>query len=359
MGQGLHGAVRAIVRDALSQGVGRTLPTNVTYHEMMGLGAGTLQRALDVLRDRGALEVTSRGHLGRVIDSIDVGQCWQAAGLETVKLLLPPSGPIEIEVLDNRLAVELSRLGIPHTVQHLRGGALRFESVCRGDHDLVVVSSGTFDSLLERLGEEKGMEGAAADGVTVGGAATGGMVAGVVVTGGVVTGLARGGGADRKAGGADGADDQRLSLATRRLEPGTYYGPGRLVVVSRTDSLPVRPLRVAIDRDSPDHVALTLGEFGDGPDIEFIDVPFPSVPASVLRNRVDVGVWHTTRSVIPLDLAGLTTRPITSEARDAVAGAVLAASPGRPEMRSVLAELDFTDLAAEQRRAIEAAADEE
>ncbi len=309
LGQGLHGAVRAIVRDALSQGVGHTLPTNVTYHETMGLGAGTLQRALDVLRDRGALEVTSRGHLGRVIDGIDVGQCWQAAGLEAVKLLLPPSGPIEIEILDNRLAVELSRLGIPHTVQHLRGGALRLESVCEGDHDLVVVSSGTFDPLYEKRSEDSA--------------------------------------------------DPRLSLATRRLEPGTYYGPGRLVVVSRTDAEPAQSRRVAIDRDSPDHVALTLGEFGDGPDVELIDVPFPSVPASVLRNRVDMGVWHTTRSVIPLDLAGLTTRPITSEARDAVSGAVLVASPARPELRSVLAELDFTDLAAEQRKAIDAAADEE
>ena len=351
MGRGLHGAVRAIVRDALSQGVGRTLPTNATYHETMGLGAGTLQRALDVLRDRGALEVTSRGHLGRVIDSIDVGQCWQAAGLETVKLLLPPSGPIEIEVLDNRLAVELSRLGIPHTVQHLRGGALRFESVCRGDHDLVVVSSGTFDSLLERLGEEKEAEDVPAQ---VAGSAAGSALGSAVGQAAASVGSGEGNAAGTdEAYEADRAD-QRLSLATRRLEPGTYYGPGRLVVVSRTGSEPALPLRVAIDRDSPDHMALTLGEFGDGPDIELIDVPFPSVPASVLRDRVDVGVWHTTRSVIPLDLAGLTTRPITSKARDAVAGAVLAASPRRPEMRSVLAELDFTDLAAEQQQAIEA-----
>jgi hypothetical protein len=299
LGQGLHPAVRAIVLDALSGGVGHTLPTNIVYRDTFGLGAGTLQRALDVLRDRGALTVTSRGHLGRVVESIDVGQCWQAAGLAAVRLLLPPSGPIEIEVLDSRLAEELTRLGIPHTVKHLPGGARRLEAIRAGDHDLAIVSAGTFDSI-------KG---------TIDGSEASGLLA-------------------------------------RRLKAGTYYAPGRLVVVRRATANEQSPLRVAIDRNSPDHVALTLGEFGHRDDVALVDAPFPSVPAWVLRNRVDIGIWHEARSVIPLDLAGLSTRPLTSDARDVVSGAVLAVSPQRPELRSVLADFNLDDLLEEQRRAL-------
>src|SRR4051794_3575381 len=113
---GLHGAVQAIVKDALSRGVDSAMPTNVDYRECYGISAGTMQRALSVLADRGALEVVSRGHLGRVIRSLDLAQCWQAAGLDPVRLAMPPAGPPEADVLADQLAEGLTASGIPHTV---------------------------------------------------------------------------------------------------------------------------------------------------------------------------------------------------------------------------------------------------
>jgi len=317
LGQGLHSAVREIVLEALSRGSGATLPTNAHFKSTRNIAAGTMQRALDLLQDRGALAIVSRGHLGRVIESLDVGQCWQAAGLPPVRLLLPPRGPIEIDVLDNRLAEDLTRLGIPHTVHHRPGGARRVDAVMTGEHDLAVVSAGAYDGTI---GSVQGAD---------------------------------------ESGGPEG---EGVAILSRRLESGTYYAEGRLVVVRLASCEPAGPLRVAIDRGSPDHVVLTEAEFPVDAGHTYVDTPFPSVPAQVLRGAVDVGIWHVTRSIIPLDLAGLATDGLSAAAARAawseLSGAVLIGSPSRPELRSVMAELRLDDLADVQQDALRRGVDD-
>lgn len=305
VGQGLYGAVRAVVLEALTRGVGEPLPTNVEYKSRSGIGAGTLQRAIDLLQEREALTVVSRGHLGRFIASLQVGECWQAAGLPPVRVLLPPLGPLEIDVLASRLADALTDLGVTHTVHHLRGGSGRLDALDRGEHDLSVVSIGTWEDV----------EGADAD-------------------------------AGR---GPDGR-------CVRRLAPGTYYAPGRLAVVSRMSAAGEVPRRVAIDRASPDHVTLTMREFPVEEGFDYVDAPFPRVPEWVLRGQVDAGIWHMTQSVVPLDLAGLRLaplqRPAVEEVWGSLSGAALVGSRLRPELRTVIESLPLNDLRDSQQTAL-------
>lgn len=282
-------AVRHLVRDALAVGPGGTLPTNATYTRDHGLGAGTIQRAIALLADRGALTLTSRGHLGRLVASLDVGQAWQAAGLPPVRLVLPPSGAHEIDRIEDALTEQLTDLGIPQTVRHLRGGSQRLRLVEEGAYDMALVSAGALED-------------------------------------------------QRTHGGASGP--------SRSLAPGTYYGPGRLVVVRRHDD-PARtgPLRVAIDRGSWDHRVLTHAEFPSG--VDYVESAFPEVPAAVLRHEVDAGIWHITASPVPLDLAGLTTTPLVRpealEAWRRLSRAALVASAARPELGAILDALPLFD----------------
>lgn len=303
LGQRLQPAVAAIAVEALARGVGGTLPTTSTLQADLGLGAGTVQRALTSLRERGALLTTSRGQLGRVVDRLDVGACWRAAGLAPVRMVLPPGGSAEIEVLAEQLAASITGLGIAHTVRHQRGGAARLRTVASGTDELAAVSGATWTALTE---------------------------------------------------------PERDSVGTARLlAPGSYYAPDRVVVVSRTaDAGRDGRRRVAIDPESPDHVAFTAAVFGPSSDAtEFIEVPFTTVPAAVLRGTVDAGVWHVTRSAIPLDLAGLNTTPVDmpslSDVWDGASGAVLVATHRRPELRAVLRSLELDNLVAAQRRALE------
>lgn len=294
-GGALQPAVTALSLDALSVGVGGTLPTNQHYLTQQGIGAGTIQRALNELRASGALLVISRGHLGRVVTYIDIAAAWRAGWLPSVRLALPPAGPVEIAALQQALAESLSQLGIPHTVRHLRGGSIRLGQTHSGEADLSVVSAGVL---------------AAAP----------------------------------------------TSQPHRALGLGTYYGPDRIAVVRRHSDEQNAPRRIGIDEDSPDHRAITEGEFPRADGFEYVAVPFPRIPAAVLSGQADAGIWHITPSVVPLDLAGLVVHGLrTTGGQDAwrvASEAVIVCSPLRPELHAVIDGLDMRDLVARQSAAI-------
>jgi hypothetical protein len=299
LASGLQRAARAIVQDALGRGVGAAMPTNLEYQERYGISAGTMQRALAMLADHGALEVYSRGQLGRFIRTVDVALCWQAGSLDPVRLLMPPAGPPEADTLAEYLAEGLTARGIPHTVHHLPGGTARLAAVRDGSEDLTVVSSGTWTS-------------------------------------------------DQAAHPGDGA------VLLRELDAGSYYAPGRLVVVRRRDDRRTEGLRVAIDEDSPDHAALTRATLDHGH--RYVPTSFPDVPRAVLGERVDAGVWHIARSVVPLGLAGLRLDalppgPATELARS-LSAAALVGTAARPELRLAINELPLDGLAGTQAEAI-------
>lgn len=304
---GLQLAVRAIVVDVLARGVGASLSTNVDFKARYNIGAGTMQRALDLLGDRGAVTVVNRGHLGRRVEHIEVGQSWQAAALPPVRLILPPSGPIEIAVLADHLAKELTRLGVSYSMHQLRGGTGRLVALEAGEYDLAVVSAGTWSATNLRRGSV-------------------------------------------------------IPEIVRQLAASTYYAPGRLVVVTRQGQDRTTIKKVAIDRQSPDHAALTLSEFPPTQNFEYIDAPFPSVPAWVLRQKVDAGIWHEAVSVIPLDLAGIELtklqNPAATEVSDALSSATLVGSKERPELRSIINALQLNDLQLAQHAALVAAHDD-
>nr|WP_017201831.1 YhfZ family protein [Microbacterium barkeri] len=301
---GLQAATEALVLDALAKGPGETLINNAQLRTELGISAGTTQRALELLADRGALTTVSRGHLGRRIEQIEVGACWQLAGLAPLRIALSPAGALEMDALEAVINSELTRLGVPHTVQHVRGGVARTRSIVAGQHDLTVVSAGTLE------GVEKTQ------------AAT-------------------------------------WTGPSRIVGPGTYYATDRLLVVSRPNHGGGRR-RIAVDRSSYDHEALTAAQFGDT-DVTFVDVPFPDVPLYVLAGAVDAGVWHITDSAIPPESSGLSltdlSRSEAREVRDALSRAAFLGARARPEIQSVLPAMSFDSVGDRQaeRRSEEAA----
>jgi hypothetical protein len=308
----LDQALRAIVVDALRVGVGEALPTNSHYLRTAGASAGTVQRALKTLADQGALVTTSRGHLGRTVESLDVGTAWHIAGLPPLRLLFPPGGPAEIDALTDVLAGELTELGVPHTVHHRRGGTRRLHALRTGEYDLAVVSAGA------------------------------------------LRGAAQPSDVPDPSGPSDVPDPSDPAAPVLTLAAGTYYAPHRLVAVTRTiDGPPRPPARVAIDHDSPDHVLLTRSAFPPGHGYTYVGCRFPEVPAAVLRRQVDVGIWHLSHTAVPLDLAGLSCADMedldTATDWRQVSAAVLVGTAERGELRSVLASIQLSTLPAAQR----------
>lgn len=299
---GVHAAVAMIVRDALGKQVGDTLVRNSDVREALGVGVGTVQRALDLLAGRQALRTVSRGHLGRRVEAVDIGQCWQAAGLDPIRILLSPPGSVEINSLEAVVGDELVALGVPYTVRHVRGGNQRLQQLLAGQVDLTVVSAGTIDGLL-------------------------------------------------------GPQPATAPVLHRTLAPGTYYAPERLLVLT-THAAADPPKRIAIDRESFDHESLSLAQFPPVPGREYLQVPYPEVPAFVLAGLADAGIWHITTTVVPLAMAGLSARTMSGDeavrTRDRLSGATVAVWSGRPELAAVLKALRLDALPAAVRTAVAA-----
>lgn len=303
---GLHAAVRTIAADALAAGQGGALPTNAHYQRSHGFTAGTLQRALNHLREHDALATTSRGALGRQVEWVNLAATWHEAALPPVRLLIPPSGLIETDVLAEMFAQTLTTNGIAHAIEHAHGGHNRLRAAATGTADLAVVSKATADAVV---------------------------AAGLELT---------------------------VPSRRRELDVNTFYAPTRVMVVRRAGDRETTPRRIGIDRNSADHVLLTEGEFPPEKH-EYIDIQFPRTLAWVLTGRVDAAIWHVTTIDVPITLAGFALTPLRGStpaaAGDDRSRAVIALSDARPELAAIVTALPLSQLGQRQRAAAQAEVD--
>lgn len=283
-----------LARELLVIGAGGRLPTAMQLQERLGVGSGTVQRAIRELEWAGAIELNSRGHLGTRLVSSDEAALWSYAQLPPVHVLLPAYGARESSGVAFSLARWLDGFGARCTAGFQQGAGKRLGSVVGERADVAVMSSGARDQL-------------------------------------------------RSAEPAPAGD-----LVVVDLGPNTYYAQGSLVLVSRPGG-PGRHPRVAVDPHSSDHQRLTRAEFGGDADPRFVEVDFTTVPRAVAEGVVDTGIWHTVDALIPPELAGLAVDGLaTAAARDLaleMSAAVLVARAGTP-VGALLDRLDPAVLAA-------------
>ncbi|AYY11811.1 hypothetical protein EF847_02840 [Actinobacteria bacterium YIM 96077] len=288
----LQRVLRAMAVDAIGVEVGGRLRTSSQYQRELGVGAGTVQKALGVLVSSGALAVASRGHQGRQVVDRNVGRLWALSGARALRWLLPPLGPLECYGLAEAIADEQRRLQVPMELWYRRGAARRAEAVISGEADVTVMSWGAARSLQESM--------------------------------------------------ADGLDITDLG-------PDTYYAEGSILVLHRAgEELPTSPTRtrVGVDHSSYDHVTFTEAEFPPTEGYEYVECDFPHMPVAVAEGRVDVGIWHRMLLLIPLDLANVAHRPLQSpaarKAREELSRAVLVCEKSKPEVLAIPAAMDLS-----------------
>ncbi|MGP4014667.1 YhfZ family protein [Saccharopolyspora sp. 5N708] len=289
--------VAAIARDILRMGVGGRLPTTMQYQQRLGVGSGTIQKALRDLRLSNAVDLVSRGHQGTFVTAADPAQLWRSAELPPVHILLPPPGPVEAQGVAHALAEQLGRIGATTTIGFLGGARGRVDAVDEAAADVAVVSAGAAHVLMPE------------------------------------------------------SDTGHVRV---ELGPGTYYENGSLVVVSRRDATGPSH-RIGIDPHSEDHRRLTRAQF-PAAEHEFVETDFTAIPRAVLAGTIDAGIWHAVESLIPLDLAGLATTQLSDPAartlaRD-ISGAVLVAGADTV-VGALLSRADLAELRAAWTRAVE------
>ena len=245
--------VAFIARTIIFLGLTNRLPTTSWYQEVLGIGSGTVQKALQELKKAGAVKLVSRGHQGTFIVSWDFSLLWDAARIPPVHMLLPPRGSQEATFVASAFVKQSKQWGVTTTVGYLRGARSRFAALEQNAADIVLLSSGSAQMLLR--------------------------------------------------------DTNKQHYELFEVGNGSYYRQGSLVVVEKVIPQSAIPLRVGIDFHSSDHQRLTRAQFPEN-ECVYVEVDFTQLPRSVFLGEIDAGVWHQEPSLIPLDKIGLKIHPL-------------------------------------------------
>ena len=250
-------AAALVARRLLSIPEGERIPTIAELAAEAGTGTGTVQAALKLLTEDGALELSRRGHLGTVLVRRDLGRLWGATSAGPVIGILPLPGSIEFSGLATAISAAFRQAEVPLSLAFRLGSRSRLEFLTSGAADFIACSLAFAQTL----------------------------------------------------------DPERFALLD--LGPATYYTRNSVCVVTRAGEEPDPHGRVAVDRLSHDHEARTKAEF---PDAELIQCAYPQIPSAVLRGEVDAAVWHRT-SASPIEIAsGLaiheTSRPVPEQSEE-------------------------------------------
>ncbi|HEY0188065.1 MAG TPA: GntR family transcriptional regulator YhfZ [Cellulomonas sp.] len=226
-------AAMQLARRLLALPVGDQLPRVRDMAVDLGCGNGTIQVALELLEQSGAITTRSRGHLGTFLEGADRAMLWELGGLGTLAVAMPLPYSRRYEGLASGLRCAVDQAGLPMSLSYMRGSLDRVAAVVEGRIDVAVTSGLAFDlirseapiALLADLGTQT-----------------------YVSEHGLVL--------------ADGHDE---------TEPG---------------------LRVGVDRSSVDQVHLVAQLFAGRTDVSYVEVSYNQLDRAFADGEVEATVWN-------------------------------------------------------------------
>jgi YhfZ C-terminal domain/Helix-turn-helix domain len=269
---------------------GERLPTVAQYARQLGTGVGTVQRALGLLEDGGAVDLEPRGRLGTYLGRIDRPKLWEASQRGLMIGLMPLPYTRRYEGLATGLRTELEGLGIPFSIAFMSGAAVRLKALSSG-HDFAIVS---------KLAARRGI------------------------------------------------DERRPLKESIDFGPGTFVEGHCLVWASKRRP---RSPKIGIAMESLDQLELARREFGEAAD--YVDVPYLQVVDRLRAKEFDVTVWARDglRDAADLTITGFsspdaraveplnTTAVLVTPTSDPVAGAFIESEIDANAVRSIQREV--------------------
>lgn len=238
------------------------IPTVSDYQGRIGVGSGTVQKALAALEDLAAVSLTRHGHQGTRILDLNRGTLWGLSGRGQLRVVSTLPGAIDAFGLIKGLYAQFTRAGIPVGLRYQRGADVRARTVLNDRADIAIMSRGAARTL---------------------------------------------------------PPSTRRRTTMIELRQGSYYAPGSLVRLAKAAWDPRgAPPRIAVDLASHDHRVLTDAEFPLNQAGVRVDCPYTELPAALITDRVDVGVWHRALLTAPLGALGLHESPLTTPAAERV-----------------------------------------
>ncbi|QKJ87645.1 GntR family transcriptional regulator [Paramixta manurensis] len=286
-----------VARIILERKPGERLPNIGELRTAIGVGAGTIQKALLELQNDKLVVLASKQRQGTFIVEKNIGGLWAISGQPPLSVIMPLPLSWEFQGMATGLRDALDQHNIPSYFVFGHGSAQRSRAIASALSFVAVMSAHAANALVTKT--------------------------------------------------------PQLCIHSI-LTPGSYYAAGSVIVVARVprDQLPKNP-RVGIDRHSLDHVALTQIEF---PDNNYVDVSYAHIPAALINGVCDVAVWHHSALGLSLNHQELITWPLSehnaSLLTNEMFSAALVIAKDNAITRAVLDDISLREVLAVQQQVV-------
>jgi len=228
---------RVLARRLIGASAEERIPGVAEWAKDYRVGYGTVQEAMRLLEETGAVRFRRRGAQGTVVEAVRDDVLWYVANVGHLVGSLPLPYSRRYEGLATGLYMLLSEAGIPTSLSYIRGGARRLEALLRGGANFAVTSLFTTEVFLAKH---------------------------------------------------PGALNVVMDLGPR-----TYVTEHRLILADTAKRGLEPGMRVGIDRDSPDQAVITEMELEDFEgDVRLLPMTYTHILRELEAGRLDAAVWN-------------------------------------------------------------------
>jgi len=254
-----------LARDLLRAKPGDRLAPIADYARRLGVGRGTVQAALALIRERGAATLVPRGHMGTFVEAVDPAALWELTGLGSITGVMPLPYSQRYRGLATGLYRAFQQAHVPLVMAHMRGARRRLEALNSGRYEFALVSRNSYETAR--------------------------------------------------------AEMDFLDLALE-LGPRTSVREHMLLLRDGRADRITDGMRVGIDPSSIDITLLTHREC-DGARVTLVELPYTQFPGQIQKGVIDAAVWDAEEPIpeggsgmrlVPLRNGDAGVRPDTGEA---------------------------------------------
>ncbi|MCG7406972.1 hypothetical protein MH117_06035 [Paenibacillus sp. ACRRX] len=227
-------ALMHLARIMMTVKKGDRLQTITEYEKEIGFARGTIQNAINRLKQSGAIELESKGHSGTYVTDIDYKKVWEHTGWDICSGAMPLPYSKLYEGMATGLYRSFQQFGAELSMAYVRGSRIRLQMLSKGAYDFAVVSL---------LAAQQAI-----------------------------------------------ASGEEIEIALQFGEH-SYLSKHVLVVADPHITKIEDGMTVAIDRKSTDQSMITQ-RLCEGKNITLVEMSYSQIVSSIMSRRIDVGVWN-------------------------------------------------------------------
>ncbi len=215
---------------------GTRIPTVSELNERIGLARGTIQNALKMLTEKGAVELYSRGAMGTFLKKKNMRQLLDFAGIDSIVGAMPLPYSVRYEGLATGLISGVENVyDLPVSLAYMRGAECRISMVLAERYDFAIVSRMAAEQVIR---------------------------------------------------------EKKLPLKIiKSFGPQSYLGAHVLLFHDKDRHEIQDGMKVGIDRDSIDQMKLTK-DVCKGHKVEFVPMNYNQITKAIKDGYIDAAVWN-------------------------------------------------------------------